>query len=65
MIELQRGDYVNAFYKGSRFTGRIGNVDAKHGEAEVVFSKGVSMILPAADITVITEKEFTDATDSD
>jgi hypothetical protein len=65
MNEFKRGAYVNAFYKGSRFTGKIGNVDNKHGEAEVVFAPGVSMLLPQADINLITEQEYLDGTDTE
>lgn len=65
-MEFKTGDYVNAFYKGSRFTGKLGAyVSHKHRDAEVVFSPGVTMLLPFDDITLITEEEYQNETDAD
>jgi hypothetical protein len=65
IMEFKTGDYVNAFYKGSRFTGKLGSyVSHKHQEAEVVFSPGVTMLLPFEDMTLITEEEFENGTDA-
>lgn len=65
-MEFKTGDYVNAFYRGSRFTGKLGSyVSHKHRDAEVIFSPGVTMLLPFEDITLITEEEYQNGIDAD
>lgn len=51
MDELEKGDYVEAVYKGSKYYGRISSIDRKWKDAVVVFANGVSMILPLNSLT--------------
>lgn len=55
---LKKGDYVEAYYNGSRYTGVLGDINEKWMFATVRMSPGVEMILPLSTMTVIKEEEF-------
>lgn len=60
---FKTGDYVEAYYNGSRFTGVLGDIDTKWLYAQVRMSPGVDMILPLSTMTVIKEEEFDELDD--
>jgi hypothetical protein len=55
---FKTGDFVEAYYNGSRYTGVLGTIDEKWLFAQVKMAPGVDMILPLSTMTVIKEEEF-------
>jgi hypothetical protein len=60
---IKTGDYVEAYYRGSRYTGVVGAVSEKWQDAEVRFAKDVSMLLPLSSLTILKEVEEFDELD--
>lgn len=55
-MNIKVNDYVDVTYKSSSFYGKVTHVDEKHAEGTVTFAPGVTMILPLADMTAVTER---------
>lgn len=55
---LETGNYVEAYYNGTRYTGVLGEINEKWHYAQVRMSPGVDMILPLSTMKRIKEEEF-------
>jgi hypothetical protein len=56
--DFRTGDYVEAHYNGSRYTGVLGEINTKWLYAQLRMSPGVDMILPLSTMTLIREEDF-------
>lgn len=55
---LKKGDYVEAHYNGSRYTGVLGDINTQWAFAQLRMSPGVDMILPLSTMAIIEEEDF-------
>lgn len=58
VVVFETGDYVEAYYNGTRYTGVLGEINEKWQYAQVRMSPGVDMILPLSTMTHVEEEEF-------
>lgn len=56
--QFETGDYVEAHYNGSRYTGVLGEINEQWQFAQLRMSQGVDMILPLSTMNRIKEEEF-------
>lgn len=62
-MEMSNNDMVYAWYKDSRYYGKLSKIDPVRGSGVITVSEGVSMLLPLADMALATEVDSFDGTD--
>lgn len=60
---FKTGDFVEANFNGSRYTGVLGEINRQWLFAQLRMSPGVDMILPLSTMTLIEEEEVFDELD--
>lgn len=60
---FKTGDFVEAKFNGSRYTGVLGEINRQWLFAQLRMSPGVDMILPLSSMTIIEEEDFDELDD--